>query len=548
MYVVNPTSKNPIFQINQHIGFDKDVVDEEGKVIQPGDGQGIDGLIFANEVLSLNDADLDEIIFYVNSQGGDVQKSLDMFNAISMSRKKTHAIITGFAYSCAGWIPLAADKVDMVQETGSWMCHMPYNPDNPDEKSQFMDTVVDIISKTIASKSGRNGMPKKTQEEVKQLMKVRTQWDAERMLKEGLIDKIVNASGKVVRLEKDPITLNKTELNFYYKEYQAAQNKMVADKEFGEDERDKLAKEGKALPDGSFPIVTEQDLKNAIHAYGRAKDKEKAKSHIEKRAKEMGLTKLIPDNWKNNSQQKTNIMPFEKLVNRMNKIDPKAAGFKINLSEDATEHDITDVIVRLENRLRAQNDDMMDKEENARKVAEDKEKIILDNKMAMDAAKKMADDKEKEAKDATDCYNKMKEAHDKMEMENKSMKEKEEARNAEVKAADLKFRQERAKNYVERLIAGGKVIATAEMTIEKATEYLTNKATDHYEDVVTQFSLAPVKLSGAKPKFGMVKNEGKESLNIVEKLAADNREKISKNKYVLDGGVLNAENKFAGVN
>ena len=66
---------------------------------------------------------------------------------------------------------------------------------------------------------------------------------------------------------------------------------------FTEDMRTQMAQEGKALPDGSFPISNIEDLKNAISAYGRAKDKEAAKKHIMKQAKAMGQEKLIPANW-----------------------------------------------------------------------------------------------------------------------------------------------------------------------------------------------------------------------------------------------------------
>ena len=66
---------------------------------------------------------------------------------------------------------------------------------------------------------------------------------------------------------------------------------------FSEDMRTQMAEEGKALPDGSFPISNAEDLKNAISAYGRASDKEAAKKHIMKQAKAMGQEKLIPANW-----------------------------------------------------------------------------------------------------------------------------------------------------------------------------------------------------------------------------------------------------------
>jgi hypothetical protein len=69
-------------------------------------------------------------------------------------------------------------------------------------------------------------------------------------------------------------------------------------RDFSDKERKSLAKTGDALPDGSFPIKTVSDLKNAIRAIGRAKDPAKAKAHIKSKAKELGQTALIPDNWK----------------------------------------------------------------------------------------------------------------------------------------------------------------------------------------------------------------------------------------------------------
>lgn len=68
-------------------------------------------------------------------------------------------------------------------------------------------------------------------------------------------------------------------------------------RDFSQEEREHLAEEGDALPDGSFPIVTREDLENAIQAIGRAKDPEAAKRHIKKRARELGLTELIPEEW-----------------------------------------------------------------------------------------------------------------------------------------------------------------------------------------------------------------------------------------------------------
>ena len=68
-------------------------------------------------------------------------------------------------------------------------------------------------------------------------------------------------------------------------------------KAFSEDRRMTMAKEGTAMPDGSYPIASEDDLKNAIQSYGRAKDKEATRRHIMKRAKDMGKESMIPSAW-----------------------------------------------------------------------------------------------------------------------------------------------------------------------------------------------------------------------------------------------------------
>jgi hypothetical protein len=66
---------------------------------------------------------------------------------------------------------------------------------------------------------------------------------------------------------------------------------------FTQERRMKLAKEGIAMPDGSYPIVSINDLKNAIQAYGRAKDLEATKKHIIKRAKSLNAEDMLPEGW-----------------------------------------------------------------------------------------------------------------------------------------------------------------------------------------------------------------------------------------------------------
>lgn len=71
----------------------------------------------------------------------------------------------------------------------------------------------------------------------------------------------------------------------------------LAERKFSEEKREELADKGFAMKDGSYPIETEKDLKNAIKAHGRASDIEATKKHIVKRAKALGKEELIPQEW-----------------------------------------------------------------------------------------------------------------------------------------------------------------------------------------------------------------------------------------------------------
>lgn len=67
-------------------------------------------------------------------------------------------------------------------------------------------------------------------------------------------------------------------------------------REFTPAEREAQARTGNAMPDGSYPIATPEDLGNAIKAFGRHPT-DAVKAHIKKRAKALGKETLLPDSW-----------------------------------------------------------------------------------------------------------------------------------------------------------------------------------------------------------------------------------------------------------
>ena len=82
------------------------------------------------------------------------------------------------------------------------------------------------------------------------------------------------------------------------KENDGDEDDKMEKKEFSTERREELADQKKAMPDGSYPIENEQDLKNAIRAWGRGGAKPEVKAHIKSRAKALGAESLIPENWK----------------------------------------------------------------------------------------------------------------------------------------------------------------------------------------------------------------------------------------------------------
>jgi hypothetical protein len=68
-------------------------------------------------------------------------------------------------------------------------------------------------------------------------------------------------------------------------------------REFSAQEREKDAEAGVAMPDGSYPIKSAEDVENAVRDYNRSGQKSDVKAHIIARAKAIGAEHALPDDW-----------------------------------------------------------------------------------------------------------------------------------------------------------------------------------------------------------------------------------------------------------
>lgn len=88
----------------------------------------------------------------------------------------------------------------------------------------------------------------------------------------------------------------------------------VEKREYNTEQRRQMADEGKALPDGSFPIADKTDLGNALQSIGRAKNRSLALAHIRRRAKDLGAEDMLPEWAMGNMQKETGLSLADDMV------------------------------------------------------------------------------------------------------------------------------------------------------------------------------------------------------------------------------------------
>lgn len=100
-------------------------------------------------------------------------------------------------------------------------------------------------------------------------------------------------TGKAKRRRR-MLSLKMEEISGVDRPAQEGANMVLLKREDVVNERAELAKSGAAMPDGSFPIVTKQDLEAAIEAFPRAKNPEATAKHIAGRAEAISATDTLP--------------------------------------------------------------------------------------------------------------------------------------------------------------------------------------------------------------------------------------------------------------
>ena len=164
-------------------------------------GEKIEGLFielesFLKDVETLSD--MDEVTFYINSIGGDVNAGKSIFNKIRDMKAHTVTVVDGLAASAASVVAQAGDerKVSIGSQT---MVHCAsagllgyYSREDLKKVSNMLKSTDESIAEMLASRTGRS------KAEVLGLMQKTTWMTSEEALEEGFADEIVNKDEPVV--------------------------------------------------------------------------------------------------------------------------------------------------------------------------------------------------------------------------------------------------------------------------------------------------------------------------------------------------------------
>ena len=164
-------------------------------------GEKISGLFielksFLSDIETLSD--MDEVSFYINSVGGNVDAGVSIFNKIRALKAETTTIVDGLAASAASVVAQAGDhrQVSIGSQT---MVHCAsaglmgyYNREDLSQVDRMLESTDKRIADILADRTGRNS------KEIMKMMKNTSWMTADEAVEEGFADEVVGKTEPVV--------------------------------------------------------------------------------------------------------------------------------------------------------------------------------------------------------------------------------------------------------------------------------------------------------------------------------------------------------------
>lgn len=179
-----------------HIDFINNAAREATMRLYGAIGEKVDGDLFARELATLDDQQLEVIHIRINSPGGDVFQGMSIVSALMSAKTPVYAHIDGVAASMAAVVAVAAKRVYMM-DFAKLMIHDPYFAKAPKETlpKQAQDALARMTDmlRRVLSRRGKNIG------EVAELMQAETWFSAEETKAAGLCDEITPSANDALK-------------------------------------------------------------------------------------------------------------------------------------------------------------------------------------------------------------------------------------------------------------------------------------------------------------------------------------------------------------
>jgi ATP-dependent Clp endopeptidase proteolytic subunit ClpP len=221
---------------------------------------------------------------HLNTPGGEVFDGIAIHNALSQRDGQVRVIVDSLAASIGSVIAMAASPGELVMaKNATMMIHDGFgvcigNESDMNEMAALLSKTSDNIASIYAERTGQPAS------QWREAMRAESWYSAQEAVDARLADSVQGGKGG---------TRNTWDLSVF-----GGPRPDIRNEKYNADDRKRMAANGHAMPDGSYPIEDSEDLGNAIHAVGRGgADHDAIRRHIIKRANALGLASRIPDNW-----------------------------------------------------------------------------------------------------------------------------------------------------------------------------------------------------------------------------------------------------------
>ena len=237
-----------------------------------------------------------DLEIHLNTPGGEVFDGIAIYGALKAREGLVRVVVDSLAASIGSVIAMAADPGNLVMaKNATMMIHDGFgmcigNEADMNEMAALLAKTSDNIASIYADRTGQPAG------QWRAAMKAESWYSAQEAVDAGLADFV--QGGKSSPRGSWDLSVFRNAPVAGWQGVPGPELVTLRNAKYSAEDKRRMAANGHAMPDESYPIEDSEDLDNAIHAVGRGgSDHDAIRRHIMKRAAALGLSSRIPDGW-----------------------------------------------------------------------------------------------------------------------------------------------------------------------------------------------------------------------------------------------------------